>query len=342
MPDQLVVITGAGASADATQVYPRSQIWTPPLVTDLFAERESFVPILGFYPDAQTLAPDLRLATRNGSVGLEAYLRDNVLGSSSTYDRRRFASIPLYLQHVFHEVSQHFTTHPVNYDRLINAALRNADEVVFLTLNYDTLLDGRLHLHTPITTLDHYVRADSPWSLIKLHGSINWMRRIHNEIDISAAGHYLELAARDLGEDLDLADEIVFLQRPSVEATRRPTIGGLYYPALSVPLGPEDELNCPPEHIEFATERLTAHDGINVLTVGYSGLDSGLLNLLRESGNSLRSLFVVNHHADAAFEAAERIAQALGGAAHPGMAYPGTFDNFAQSDSLDGFFAQLE
>ena len=176
--EQLIVITGAGASYDSTGIEPRDLNWQPPLVKELFAERAAFHPILDFYPDAQTLAPDLRVATRTGSVGLETYLRDQVLRSPSAYDRRRYRAIPLYLQHLLHEVSEHYTTHPVNYDRLINGVLRSANEVIFLTLNYDTILDSRLEQHAHVRSLSDYIRPDFAWSLIKLHGSVDWARRI--------------------------------------------------------------------------------------------------------------------------------------------------------------------
>jgi hypothetical protein len=342
VPEQIVVIVGAGASHDSTRVYPFSEGWRPPLVVDLFAERAEFTPILGFYPDAQSLAPDLRAATRTGAVGLEAHLRDHVVGSNSPYDRRRYRSIPLYLQHVLHEVSKHFTPHPVNYDRLINALLRHANEVLFLTLNYDTLLDKRLAIHTPITSLNDYIKPRCPWALIKLHGSVNWVKRVISPIEPGRAGYYLEMAAAELGEDLEVQDDILLIDRDDVAATRRPEADEYFYPAISVPLGPDDELNCPPSHVSHAKKRLTAYNGLHLLTIGYSGLDSGLLNLLNECRNSLKSLHVVNQNADASFEAAERIARALGSEATPDMASPVGFNAFAQGDPLENYLAQLD
>ena len=48
--------------------------------------------------------------------------------------RRRYQAVPLYLQHLFYEVSRAYTKHPDNYDRLITEALR-LDRVTFVTLN---------------------------------------------------------------------------------------------------------------------------------------------------------------------------------------------------------------
>jgi hypothetical protein len=340
MVDQLVVITGAGASFECTRRHPFNESWRPPLVVDLYAEREAVMPILSYYPDARTLAPDLRAATRTGAAGLEMYLRDEVLNSSSAYDRRRYSSIPLYLQHLLLEVGQHFTRHPVNYNRLVNASLRAADEVVFLTLNYDRLLDRELEVHTPIQSLDDYVRLNCPWSLVKLHGSVNWVRRITNPVDVESADGYLARVIAELGEGLQVDDEIELAEGDDVGPMRRRG-DALFYPALSVPLGPDDQLNCPPTHLEFLRERLSAADGLNILSVGYSGLDSSLLELLKQSRNSLRSLFAVNHEGEKALEVATKIAGALGAKAAPEVAFPGGFDSFAQSGGLEEYVERL-
>ncbi len=341
MPEQLIVITGAGASRDATNSYPFEEAWRPPLVGKLFADRAKFTEVLGYYPDAQTLAPDLRAASGSKTgLTLETYLREHIVNSSNEYDRRRYRAVPLYLQHLLFDVGRLFTPHAANYDRLVNATLRASSNVVFVTLNYDTILDNRLALRDPIDEMADYIRTETPWSLVKLHGSVNWVRRILNEI--RGGDMYLTSVLGRLGDDLALADEIEYIRAGGLETLRRagqpPRI---YYPALSVPLGPDDELNCPPDHVAFLIERLQATDGLDILTIGYSGLDSAVLDLLRKSGNSLRSLLVVNHTTDHSFAAAENIAKALGSEASREMAGPSGFHEFSQGDELASYLSKL-
>jgi hypothetical protein len=148
---------------------------------------------------------------------------------------------------------------------------------------------------------------------------------------------------RSLGadEELRLSPTIQLRRRGDMHATRFQD-GTLYYPALSVPLGPEDELNCASDHRDYALSRLAAEDGLQILTVGYSGLDSGVRDLLRESGNSLRSLYVVNANGGTAIEAAGRICGAFGVEAGAEMAYPQTFQDFAWAGGLEAYFERLD
>ncbi len=339
MIDQLVVLLGAGASFDCTWESPYDTAWRPPLVTELFADRESFTEILGAYPDAQTLAPDLRTAVRTGSLGLETYLRDSVLGSALAYDRRRYRSIPPYLQQLLFEVGQKFTTHPTNYDRLINATLRAAKEVLFITLNYDTLLDDRLSRHSRIRALDSYIAACDEWSLYKLHGSVNWGR----PSNLVRKGTFLN-RLRELPdtEELELGD--IELRAGSVDGLRRNSPGPSpwFYPALSVPLGSEDELNCPDSHVDHLRERLAAHGGIHLLSVGYSGLDSSVLRLLVDSARELKTLYVVNAEGESANAAVSRISTAFGVELHGDHAFSSTFNSFASEAQLDAYLERLK
>src|SRR5688572_27593928 len=59
----------------------------------------------------------------------------------------------------------------------------------------------------------------------------------------------------------------------------------LFYPAMSVPLGPEDELSCPPAHVGFLRSKLQESDGLHLLIIGYRGYDEKVRELLAESDN---------------------------------------------------------
>jgi hypothetical protein len=202
------------------------------------------------------------------------------------------------------------------------------------------LLDKRLSHHTPIVSLGGYVNPETPWKLFKLHGSVNWVRQIAPSADIGEPNGLLSNVAAQITPNI-LSEQIVFSDRTDVEAMRHPS-EQFFYPALSVPLGPDDEMNCPDSHLALLRDRLGAHDGLHVLTIGYSGLDSGLLTLLRESGNSLRSLLAVNHSGESALEAARRIAQALqNAAATPEMASQLEFHWFVAGEDLARHIDQL-
>lgn len=176
MPTHLLVVLGAGASYDcASDQVIRTPGLKPPLAVELFHTR--FSAILNRYPFAQQLAPDIRVAINSGAVALETYLRDELRDSTHDHLRRRYPAIPLYLQHLLWEVSNQYTDHPDNYDRLLTEALR-LDRITIVTLNYDTLLDSRLAIDRPLTHLRDYVNWDNRWSLVKLHGSANWGQRV--------------------------------------------------------------------------------------------------------------------------------------------------------------------
>jgi hypothetical protein len=63
-----------------------------------------------------------------------------------------------------------------------------------------------------------------------------------------------------------------------------------YYPAVSVPIGPDRELaNCPREHVGALQRRLKKMGGeLNVLVIGYSGLDDEVMELLAAGGSGHR------------------------------------------------------
>ncbi len=333
MLERLFVLTGAGASSDCAPIIDPerhrvpdgvNKAWQPPLVKDLFAER--FLALHKGYPDVLTLIPDLQRSARtnNPSVSLEDYLRDDIRDSHSDYDRRRFRSIPLYLQEVLHECSRNFTRQPWNYNALINATFRVAREVVFITLNYDTILDSCLSWHKRIGTLDDYINAGQ-WSLIKLHGSTGWMYQIVG-------------AADDPAGELKLAREITYFRGGGV-GQRRGSGGKRFYPALSTPLGSDDEFNIPPEHLDFLQRKLDETAHLHFLVIGYSGIDNSVARLFLETNKRAASLGVVTlGNAD---DPVHRIAESLSFDPELVQVYRDGFSAFAAGETLQRYLATL-
>lgn len=66
------------------------------------------------------------------------------------------------------------------------------------------------------------------------------------------------------------------------------------YPALALPEGPKDELVLPSQHRNHFEWTLNAASEIDVLVLGYSALDTEVLDLLGRSKARIRRMTVVN------------------------------------------------
>jgi hypothetical protein len=231
-----------------------------------------------------------------------------------------------------------YTPHPDNYNRLISVAL-DLEEAVFITLNYDTLLDQRLFTYSPLETMDSYTEAGKNWSLIKLHGSVDWGRQVMNDWQLLDNDPYVAATFATFGDDLTVHPDVTLRLSPDlraarIEGTNSAAGGRLFYPALSAPLGPGDEVVCPPNHVAHLSNRLKAYDGLNLLVIGYSGLDEEVLGILRNSGNHLRSLTVISQADESAQQTAQIITKAIGLGPGTGIQTFGHgFNAFAQSDA---------
>jgi hypothetical protein len=275
-----------------------------------------------------------------GTVAFEEYLRTRFHESEHPYTKRKILAIPLFLQDLFLEISRDqngFTPHPDNYDRLVSETTQ-LDEVVFVTLNYDLLLDRRLSILEPLTDMSSYVDPHRRWSLVKLHGSVNWGHRVTVSTRYPIDNPYYS-AAFDRG-GLGPSDEEIHLRQAwDIGSIRSDGATGenrytLYYPALALPLGADDELACPPPHVEHLRRRLQATDGLNLLVVGYSGYDREVRNLIRESGNGIRSLLVANGDAEKSMLTVEILANELGFIPLSDMAFAGGFRDLLHDDTL--------
>ena len=339
MIERLFVVIGAGASRGcAPGNVPTNAAYLPPLVTELFApSRPGISDVLAKYPLAKLAAADLR--GRDTSLAIEETIRQRYRDSEHELDQRIFRAIPPYLQELLFEISRRYTEFPQNYESLVANLLR-LDEVVFISLNYDVLLDNVLGaVASPITGMKWYVDTDRRWSLIKLHGSVNWARNTSANVSTLFT---------DPPVDLPLDEEIVLRSGDALWQMRGLTSaeggfvhGELHYPVLSVPVGQADELVCPRLHVEFLQERLAATQALHILLIGYSGNDREVLALVRESGRHIKSLTIIDRGKQEALAVADRLRGEHGLGAEALTAYDGTFDDWVASRRLSRFVETL-
>lgn len=271
-----MVLVGAGASYDCSSRPIPSTTWQPPLVKDLFAER--FAPVVDRHPYVQTISAKVRRQAVEGAEPLEEFIRLRLLESPSARDRMQFWSLPRYLKDLLETCSRSYTEHADHYDLLADEVLKVSDAMI-VSLNYDTLLDRELSKDRRLETLDSYLGSD--WSLVKLHGSVNWRRR-------AAGASPPELVSRLAAGSAQILDEF------SHEAQQPEPYWDADIPAIAVPAGPEDGFSCPPAHVEHLRRWLRARRSFSLLVVGYRCFDQGVLRLISESEANITRLLVAN------------------------------------------------
>ena len=339
MIDRLFVILGAGAShsclSEKAAVPFDSDYW-PPLTPDLFTTKHrGYAEILAKYPLVRAAAAEL--ATIESAVGLEAELRGRYRDSEHEHDRQIFRGVLPYFQELLYTVSEQFTKFPQNYEVLATKLLR-LKEVVFVSLNYDSLLDNALlTFDSTKTGLDWYVRQTRNWSLIKLHGSIDWGVLIPGSDGMetfTAPKADLSTASGIMLRPGQLFEKRGFLSEKGAHGTE------LFFPALSAPVGEADELICPPDHVNLLRARLTETQPMHVLVIGYSGIDKEIVSLIRESGRGLKTLTIVDRDEAAAFGVAERMAEG-GVGSEDTKPSPYDFDTWVRGGGLNAFVNEM-
>jgi hypothetical protein len=318
MATPLVVVLGAGASRGAADFWLDNLI--PPLTVDLFDE--------GFYG---TLLERYDLAHQAGRYVESKRAADNALSlervlhglreSQYEHHRRMAYAVPPYLQHLLHAVSEAQYSRAFRYDRIIERLLC-LPYVCFLSLNYDVLLDRRLAAHHQLNDFEDYISEDKNWSLIKLHGSVNWFYRLpHSQ------------ATPPTQEPL-VSDEEMKCRSPFSPLENLRGNGHDRYPALALPEGPDDHLVLPSRHHWFVEQRIENMHQFDLLVLGYSGIDSQVLELLAKRKSDIRRLTIVDKDQAAAFAVYERFLDAGVKAIWP-YVFPGNFGKWVDGDGLD-------
>jgi hypothetical protein len=277
------VILGAGASWDVKgEGSPhKNPGFRPPLARELFdiEGHPSYWDIVDKYPGAKVLAQSLAPLISSGQVSIEKELRRYAEHSDARI-RSHFKHIPPYLRDLLYFASYSYTHMPSSYIELAKELLaEHPHDVLFIVLNYDDLLEQALRWFDPELKFDnisHYVAADRPAKVVKLHGSINWFKNMPR----NGKESWDNALARFDPSTKAPENEIIVTNwtRPVREH------GDLYtqhlYPLLTAPLagkGVSDAV-CPGSHVEVAKEFLS--DCQKFLIIGTSGLDEDLLAMV--------------------------------------------------------------
>jgi hypothetical protein len=298
----LLVVLGAGASydsADLNFIEPgkRQEIseWQPPLANQLFDARTHFYEAIDAFPDCRSLVVALRAVLSDGTRQLEEEL-DKVSQKASADARAasQLMAVRYYLQQTLQACSQNWSlmTHGcTNYQFLVERLdewARDRDEcVLYVTFNYDTLLEQAVHDSGPklqIEDLAGYI-SHARVKIFKLHGSSDWAHDVHLEQPWSTTPerHYVIEHAKEI----TIPDEII-LRSDQKTGTR----GQAWVPALAVPIASKGDFVCPSEHIEVLQDLLPSVD--RLLIIGWRATERNFLNLLAgENPKAIRSALVV-------------------------------------------------
>ena len=283
MKRRLTVVLGAGASYDCRHKYDgtSNHAFRPPLAAGLFDSNPEIEEILGRYPGAERLSEEIRASQRSGD-GLEDILLD-LSTRKSRGARADYYEIALYLRDLLGSVSaEYIGSGSTKYTRLVRDldewSYENENEALFLTLNYDTLLEREIKgVHRiGINSMEDYIRKDRSWSLVKLHGSCDWGYRV------SPTSQGFSNWSTWVKNNLDVLDEerdVEFLGGHGKGLTAGGK--GLFYPALAVPLGSLKRHVCPESHSECARSFIAECE--EFLVIGMSAKDKSVCELLGEA-----------------------------------------------------------
>lgn len=295
--ERAVVVLGAGASYDMWNgLGTRALAYRPPLTAEMFGRYDPrpvdgagdfddrvHGALLDTYRGAAAIAQVLAPALASGTVAIERALR-TFAEHPSPASRRNFLHVPPYLRDLIHLTTTEHARIPGTHVRLVQELLEDAPhEVLFICLNYDTLLERALTQIDPslaMYQMSSYVAPERVTKVVKLHGSVNWVVPIGRRGD----SDWLETVGT-----LDLA--MLQRQPPHLIAdfgtcqVARLLVDGVVnhvYPKLTAPLAGKttNDVVCPADHLAAVKEFLPTAG--KFLFIGTSLLDEDLVQILAE------------------------------------------------------------
>jgi len=283
----LMVIFGAGASYDSDPSRPAGvsaiqALDRLPLANELFDNRQHFAEDLSHFRDCRPIVPYLR-RTDAIEAQLERLLAE--ANEKPPYPKRlrQLASVRWYFQYLLNGCDRRWSgaTHGItNYLTLLDQIARWGNRgVLLVTFNYDRLLEWAVRDITgaSLTRVEDYI-ASEMFPVIKLHGSVNWGRVLHNPPLTTTDGWLAIKTAIEKAATLKVSqDYVVSEDRP----LWRDASSRYLFPAIAIPVQSKQQFECPESHLTFLRDRLPAVR--RVLVVGWRGMDGHFVKLLKDT-----------------------------------------------------------
>lgn len=287
-----MVILGAGASADSVlSSLPdhTTTAWAMPVTSGLFGDRAAFNEIVrNDYPEALPAIAELRIRVAAGAE-LETELAK--MQERATWyapDRIQLAGIRFYLQDIIRRCSQvagnvAFTNHLLLVRRLDRWRQETGESILYVTFNYDLLLEQALSRVLGVAFPDMASYIDDPrFALIKLHGSIDWWHPIDGDFPAQNPANQRRHIIEQI-DHLSILDTFIHDKSPDPIAQDPNTTSGgglqrLRFPALAIPVERKPHFECPVEHQDALGRLLPSVD--KVLLVGWKAREKHFLDVL--------------------------------------------------------------
>ncbi len=290
----LLVILGAGASHDSNDLLPPEErfmpgSYRPPLTKDLFHPQAIWAELAGNFTLAGPIIQKIRRQQREDKdVSIETVLRE-ISDEALSYPSRHknLAALTFYLQVVINLVHEKWLAESLNMtnqqmlvDELLAWQATSKQRIVFVTFNYDLLLEAAIESLTPQTFefMDEYIDDDNI-RVYKPHGSVNWARIYLPTGSPFRYSVIINDVRRQVSEGIDR------LQSTDKFAVRKSLLGPLnmdeepvYLPALAVPVARKAEWQFPNDHLNALADDLGQVE--NVITIGWRGAEDNFIEFM--------------------------------------------------------------
>lgn len=306
---KLLTIFGAGASHDSLDDKhgtAKQVAYKPPLANQLFLKNGHFNAIIEKYPCMSATVTDIRkdieIEIKKGGNIENVLNKKVVLSKTNPHIKNQLSEMTRYLGELLGHCSDQYVSFGSNYERFIDKLLIHDIECIFLTFNYDTLLETAIKNVTDQAYIhkDDYIHNQFP--IIKAHGSWNWIKNDTDEIEVSA--HMDPDSISVFGHDL----------------------------CLGLPITNKHGFSCPDSHVECLKKSFADIDSIFV--VGWAANDKYFLDFLSDStlgvGKTM-PVTVVGTNEESCNRIHEKIRTAFEMTSQNN--YLGGFSNFMNSDA---------